>query len=85
MKRETTSNELLRRLLNTIQGLPNREEDTLAAVNKYMVEMCDSGYEERYHYDTLVNSVKGFRRKVKEYVHHTGRHMKEPETDTYPR
>ena len=66
MKWETTSNELLRRLLNTIQGLPNSEEDTLAAVNKYMVEMCDSGYDERYHYDTLVNSVKGFRRKVRE-------------------
>ena len=45
---------------------PNSEEDTLAAVNKYMVEMCDSGYDERYHYDTLVNSVKGFRRKVRE-------------------
>ena len=48
IKRETTSNELLRRLLNTSRGLPNSEEDMLAAVNRYMVEMRNSGYKESY-------------------------------------
>ena len=71
IKRETTSNELLRRLLNTSQGLPSSEEDMVVAVNRYMVEMRNSGYDERYRLDTLTNSVKGFRRKVEEDV--TGR------------
>ena len=48
MKRETTSNELLRRLLNTSQGLPDSEADMEEAVNRYMVEMRNSGYDERY-------------------------------------
>ena len=66
MKRETTSNELLRRLLNTSPSLPNSEEDMVEALNIYMVEMRNSGYDERYRKDTLVNTVKGYRRKVVE-------------------
>ena len=68
IKRETTSNELLRRLLNTSQDLPNIEEDMVVAINRYMVEMRNSGYNERYRLDTLENSVKGFRRKVEEDI-----------------
>ena len=64
IKRETTSNELLRRLLNTSRDLPNSDSDMLAAVNQYMVEMRDSGYSEKYRKDTLVNTMKGYRRKV---------------------
>ena len=30
-----------------------------------MVEMRNSGYSEKYRYDTLVNTLKGYRRKVK--------------------
>ena len=66
IKRETTSNELLRRLLNTSRGLPNSDKDMLAAVNQFMVEMRDSGYDERYRRDTVTNTVKGYRRKVEE-------------------
>ena len=63
MKRETTSNELMRRLLNTSQDLPNSEADMEEAVNQYMITMRDSGYSAQYRFDTLVNTVKGFRRK----------------------
>ena len=38
----------------------------LAAVNQYMVEMRDSGYSEQYRRDTLVNTMRGYRRKVEE-------------------
>ena len=57
MKRETTSNELMRRLLNTSQGLPNSEADMEEAVNEYMVQMRNSGYNAQYRYKTLVNTV----------------------------
>ena len=63
MKRETTSNELMRRLLNTSQDLPNSEADMEKAVNQYTITMKDSGYSAQYRFDTLVNTVKGFRRK----------------------
>ena len=36
------------------------------AVNRYMVEMRNSGYGEKYRLDTLVNTLKGYRRMVKE-------------------
>ena len=34
-------------------------------MNRYMVEMRNSGYSEKYRYDTLVNTLTGYRRKVK--------------------
>ena len=43
IKRETTSNELMRRFLNTSQGLPNTEADMEEATNEYMVQMRNSG------------------------------------------
>ena len=64
VKRETTSNELMRRLLNTSRGLPGSEEDMRVAVNQFMVEMRDSGYGEGYRKDTLYNTMRGYRRKV---------------------
>ena len=44
VKRETTSNELMRRLLNTSQGLPDTQADMEEAVNNYMITMRNSGY-----------------------------------------
>ena len=38
----------------------------VAAVNRYMVEMRNSGYNERYRKETLTSAVKGYRRKVEE-------------------
>ena len=66
IKRETTINELLRRLLNTIRGLPNSEEDMVATVDRFMVEMRNSGYSERYRRDTIVNTMCGYRRRIVE-------------------
>ena len=66
MKRETTSNELMRRFLNTSQGLPNTEADMEEATNRYMIEMRNSGYSAQYRYDTLVNTIRGFRRKLQQ-------------------
>ena len=34
------------------------------ALNEDMVTMKNSGYSEQYRFDTLVNTVKGFRRKL---------------------
>ena len=44
VKRETTSIELMRRLLNTSQGLPDTQADMEEAVNNYMITMRNSGY-----------------------------------------
>ena len=38
----------------------------VAAVNRYMVEMRNSGYRESYRKETLIGAVKGYRRKVEE-------------------
>ena len=45
MKRETTSNELLRRLLNTSQGLPDSDRDMEEAINK----TCLLGLQSKEH------------------------------------
>ena len=49
MKRETTSNELIRRLLNTMPCLPESERDMVEALNVYMAEIKNSGYDEEGH------------------------------------
>ena len=55
IKRETMAQELLRRLLNTLPNLPNSEEDTIEALNEFMVEMKTSGYKENFRKETLTN------------------------------
>ena len=65
-KMKTTSNELMRRLMNTSQGLPDSDANMVEAVNRYMVEMRNSGYGEKYRWYTFVNTVRGYRRRVME-------------------
>ena len=43
VKRETTSNELMRCLINTSQGLPDTQADMEEAINNYMITMRNSG------------------------------------------
>ena len=65
-KMKTTSNELMRRLMNTSQGLPDSDANMVEAVNRYMVKMRNSGYGEKYRWYTFVNTVRGYRRRVME-------------------
>ena len=65
VKRETTANELLRRLLNTLPFMPESEENAVEAVNNYMVEMANSGYDEKWREDTLLNTIRGYKRKLR--------------------
>ena len=64
MKRETMGNELVRRLLNTLPNLPKSEEETIEALDEFMVEMKSSGYKENFRKETLTNSVLGYKRKL---------------------
>ena len=59
MKRENACNELMRRKLNTLQGMPNSEEDTLKATNDFMELMKRSSYGENFRKDTVIAAHKG--------------------------
>ena len=62
-KRENACNELMRRTLNTLQGMPDSEKDTLKAKNDFMELMKKSGYGERFRKDTVLAAHKGILKK----------------------
>ena len=64
IRRETMANELMRRLFNTLPNLPGSEEDTIEALDEFMVEMKTSGYSENFRKETLTNSILGYKRKL---------------------
>ena len=64
IRRETMANELMRRLFNTLPNLPGSEEDTIEALDEFMVEMKPSGYSENFRKETLTNSILGYKRKL---------------------
>ena len=51
IKRETITNELIRRLSNTSQNHPDTRVNTVKAVNEYMRSMKISGYSEKIRHD----------------------------------
>ena len=64
MIRETTSNEAMRRLLNTLPFQQESEENAVAALNDYMREMQASGYDERARKQVLISTFTGYKRKI---------------------
>ena len=64
MIKETTSNEAMRRLLNTLPFQQESEENAVAALNDYMREMQASGYDERARKQVLTNTLTGYKRKI---------------------
>ena len=68
IKRETITNELLRRLANVSQNHPTTRANTVVAVNEYMHSMKISGYSEKTRRGTCLAAFKGFEKKVQESI-----------------
>ena len=66
IKRETLVNELLRRLLNTTQYLPDARKDSVEVTNQYMVTMKLSGYSQKIRRETVVSAFKGLKEKLRQ-------------------
>ena len=66
IRRETLVNEMVRRLANTSQNHPETKNNTVRAVNDYMVAMKRSGYSQKVRRETALASFKTFNRKLRE-------------------
>ena len=65
IKRETITNELLRRLANVSQNHPDTRSNTVEATNEYMKSMKISGYSEKTRYKTCISAFKGFEERYR--------------------
>ena len=64
IKRETLVNELLRRLLNTTQNLPDARKESVEVTNQYMITMKISGYNQKIRRETVISAFKGLKEKL---------------------
>ena len=70
-KMKTLSNDLIRRLLNTSEGLGL--EERIKVVDNYSLKLLNSGFKLEQVRTIIVNGVKGYERKVKESKRPGGR------------
>ena len=62
-KMKTLSNDLIRRLLNTQEGLDKRESEEV--IDKYGKKLLNSGYRKEKVVSILLAGIRGYRSKVR--------------------
>ena len=86
IKHEILVNELLRRLTNTAQYLPNVKYENSEITNAYTITMKRSDYREKILRVTVLNAYKGLQEKLCMAQKQGGRlhrHMEEGEGDRH--
>ena len=66
IKRQTITNELIRRIFNCYRNQPETEAAIKEATNDYMEAMKISGYEEKTRKETVVAAFKGMAGKLRQ-------------------